>query len=1323
MADAKGSLTPKNPLTPAELQAAIAAGSPQVQGVGLDTIGGPVVQGQVAQGEFANAATLKAIKEDQERSFEDTSKALLMESTVAGRMLDEASQWFGPERTEIDRDFNAGAYATKRFAELGIPMQDRYTAAIAQATNLEDAEQILTNIQRHEENQRVVEQNPYWNFAATMVDPVALAMDAVTLGTGRALRIGRGGMALFGGAGQLGYVAAMDATDMEVDGSTYLLAGALGAGIGAVIGKGTGRAAATNVLPTPPASPAAVPSPAVVAGGAPTPAPVAGAVTPAPAPIKPPQLKLETQPFVTVPTIPRAADDFENALFAAANGKSVTEAAKFLSSHTTVPAGLKVIASRVGEVLGKMEAAGQRSLFKVVRGGDMAHDAYLKPGVGGLHQTSGLETLVSVRGSTAAGRVGANPVTALHELTHAATVQIMRAWKEGVPAARTPAVTQAMRELNGVMTRVREHLKMSPELSDFAKDIKAGRSNAMANEYELVAWGLTDPRMQKLLNDVKMPKGTLWDAFVTQVRTILGLAPEADTALSQVFQSANKLLDEAPGFTDEMASWGNRGTPKAAPSYEMAFEGTKANAKAALGYVNRFFAESDMLGINPEARSLMGRLIDDPVRREGFSTNDNAASYLRRYRNEFDGYIKQYDDAVAGVLRERGLGWKDTALATKKGVAARDALNDQVSTELLRRNREWSSQGFVSQAPGLDPNITKLADMSDQFHAQMGQRAQAAGVRGFEDFKAHPGYFHRSWNYSKMLDLDNIEAGLSAKVIGQAVFRGIKGIDQDDALTVAKAIVQRAKDRASGIRSEFMGALGVADTTFIRESLEAANVSQVKIDSIMGKIEQKASDQGTVKYGKGRLSMDMDATFNVNGVTYRAADLIDKDLDRLMENYAGSISGRSALARAGMPGDSEIEAFIREYTKAVSHLGQGKTEELTGQLRGVFGDFTGNVPKEHQLGPIAQRASGLTAATMLGFSGVYQLAEIATIMHRQGVAATMGEMMKSFGGGMGKILGMAAKDPDLAGEMNAVLGLDLARDVRMKPWKRQFDTFISSSDTTFDRILHSGKQATPILNGMKFVHGIQSRLNANLTLNKIARAAAGDADALKVLQAYGKDVDWDDVLPRVRGYVSLSGKNARSMNWGVWAQKDLDTVMNTALRIMDDSLLYGRVGQNAGYARSPVGQILGQFRSFVAFAHNKLLRGTYENNGVLGVASLLALQYPLTALMMGVKSAINGKLDMSEKGIKKMAMDGIGYTAGLGFTADMWGIVQGNSRMSAPVFGLAEHTSEVFRGVKGLVGEDPRRAAGDIVGGAAGLVPFVNVFPASKLLLESIKGE
>ena len=48
-----------------------------------------------------------------------------------------------------------------------------------------------------------------------------------------------------------------------------------------------------------------------------------------------------------------------------------------------------------------------------------------------------------------------------------------------------------------------------------------------------------------------------------------------------------------------------------------------------------------------------------------------------------------------------------------------------------------------------------------------------------------------------------------------------------------------------------------------------------------------------------------------------------------------------------------------------------------------------------------------------------------------------------------------------------------------------------------DRVLYLGHQATPILNGMKFAHTHQVRLNANLTMNTIGRAAKGDRKALK----------------------------------------------------------------------------------------------------------------------------------------------------------------------------------------------------------------------------------
>ncbi|AIK67604.1 internal core protein [Pseudomonas phage vB_PaeP_PPA-ABTNL] len=1332
----KGRMTPKYPLDQAQLDEAQVQGQlDAVPTVGFDALtGGEIGERNVAAGQRANARELERIVADQELPALDRASALWNQSTLVGRWGDALqldADLAANSTGEVDPNFDAGTYGVQALQAAGIQPTDNYLQIMARAGNAEDAAYLLSRIQRYEQDEQIVRDNPYWNFAAGMLDPAALAVDAVTFGAGRALRLGRAGMAAAGGAGQVGYVAGLDAAGADVDAGTYIVAGALGAGVGALLGSGAGRIAAeAPTLPQKPevsAPTVGLPEVAMTAEEAAARGFKAGDVVDLldeGTVLSRVSAKVEQ---AEIPAIPRRDTAFGDELHSL-SGRKLSEVLDHLKTHAEVPKPLQGIAAKVADTIRTLEGLGQRTAFRVVQGGDTASSAFLKPGTAGIHSTQGLDTLVQVRGSTAPGRVGTNPVTVLHEAVHAATVGVMNAALRN-PGAMSPKVAQAMQTLENVRGNVLNALKQDRaagrQLSEFEETLLAGNSNTLANVKELVAWGLTDTRFQRTLNRLRYSDGGpgLWSRFVEGIRTLLGLRSDADTALSRVLAASETIMEAMPGYTKAQAKWANKGAPVTEEaSLETIVRTTRERAREGAGFVNRFFSEADLLAQPGEgARRLLSRLIDDPVRRDGFSTNDNAASYLRRYRNEFEGYVKSYDEMMAKAMAEQGVGLTARALNSRRAMAVRDQLNEQVTRELLRRDREWTAYGSVRVDPNLPPTIKALADRSDEIHGLMGQRAREAGVRGFEDFAPRPGYFHRSWNWSKMAQMDEAAPGLARRAISEAVFRGIPGLERADADTIAQAIVQRARDRATGIRSEFMGAMGVADTAFIRQALEEANVSQAKFDSIMAKIEQKQSDQGTVKYGKGRLSLDMTAEINHNGTVYRVQDLIDRDLDRLMENYAGSMSGRSALARAGMPGDSEIEAFIREYQREAAHLGTDKVQELTGQLRGVFGDFTGNVPREHQLGPVAQRASGLTSATMLGFSGVYQLAELATMAHRQGVFNVMKAMLNSR---LGDFVGAMRRDPDLADEMQTVLGLNLANDIRMKPWKRQFDTFLASQDTFMDRFLHAGKQAVPVLNGMKFIHNWQSRMNANLTLNKVARAAQGDEAALRVLQQYGKDVDWTPVLARVRGYVTYRGRNAQSMNWGAWSQADVNTVMNTALRIMDDSLLYGRVGQNSGFARSPVGQILGQFRSFVAFAHNKLLRGTYENSGVLGVASLLAFQYPLTALMMGAKAAINGKFDTSDEGIRKMAIDGIGYTAGLGFTADMWGVVTGHSRMSAPVFGLAEHSNEVFRGVRDLVtGDDPAAATGDIVNGAAGALPFVNVFPATKLLLESIKGE
>lgn len=745
------------------------------------------------------------------------------------------------------------------------------------------------------------------------------------------------------------------------------------------------------------------------------------------------------------------------------------------------------------------------------------------------------------------------------------------------------------------------------------------------------------------------------------------------------------------------------------------------------GSIAAFTTEADRLMPNEAARNLIRDIIDDPLRREDVLSNENAASYFRLYHNELDGLYKQYSDELENAVREQvGKNWLGSKLDFDNTFhAARDAMERRIADILIQRDLYY--QRFGTSMPAVFQGVEhRLADMYEQVMRRGGEMAKEAGLLGFEDFVPSSGYFHRAWNPESIARFTKTKAGkrFLRGLISEAALRGIRGLDVEEANLIANAIIQRAQARLTDESIDFMGMMGKADTAYLREMLESTKTSQAKIDSIMARLEQNVEEAGKVKYAKQRLPLDMSVSAMFNGQRVSMLDLIDTDLGRLAENYTQSIAGRSALAKVGIGGDTEsIAALRRKYAHALLDLPEDVRKDRMLSFDGMISDFTGIRPESNILGLGAQRLKAMADSTMLAASGFWQTAEYMTMAHRYGLAETGKEFIKRFPG-IGKI--MRNMDDDLYEELRTTLNLDLARDVRVRAWTRQHEINLASRDRTIDRVLHTGKQLVPFLNGMKYVHANQARMNVNLALNKIVRAAHGDAEALRMIQQYGMR-DTADVFNEIRSLVTVRGKNAQKMNWAAWDSKLRDQVMLTATRMMDDAVLFGRIGQGAGsplIARSQVGQILGQFRSFVAFAHNKLLRGTYANEGVRGVAALVAYQYPLTVLLVMANEGRKGTLDTSEEGIKEAMFKAVGYTAGLGFAGDAFGILGfggGRGGMSVPITSLFNAGPKIAGGVVKAAGGDFGDGAADIVSGAAMVTPAMMLIPGTGAAINAMK--
>ena len=310
-------------------------------------------------------------------------------------------------------------------------------------------------------------------------------------------------------------------------------------------------------------------------------------------------------------------------------------------------------------------------------------------------------------------------------------------------------------------------------------------------------------------------------------------------------------------------------------------------------FANDFLSETDKIAnVNDLTRDLLRGFVDDPVRRDGLLSNDNAVSFLRQYGNRADGLLYNWQQSMERELAaSTGLGFVGRKFdLTGKFGKARDELEDQIANELARRDFEFNKTGNVT--PTADSRIGKLADQYEDMMGQMAELARDAGLPGFKDFSRRPGYFHRAWNENKMRAIE-VEHGreFTRDLLTRSVMSGL-GLEKVEAGTIATAILTRMDAKQRGLRADFMGALGAADSDGIAAMLKDAGVDENTIKSVMGRIDQNLSERGRIKYGKERLPLDMTlSAVAPNGKRVRMLDMIDTDLSRVGENYMQAMTG------------------------------------------------------------------------------------------------------------------------------------------------------------------------------------------------------------------------------------------------------------------------------------------------------------------------------------------------------------------------------------------------------------------------------------------------
>lgn len=195
----------------------------------------------------------------------------------------------------------------------------------------------------------------------------------------------------------------------------------------------------------------------------------------------------------------------------------------------------------------KMEKAGVEFSFKIVRPGDMAPMALLGSGTKALATMTRNPATAKVwfKSAELGGGAGLNYQMVAHEMIHAVTMALVR--QGNLVSEQNTKLGKATRDLYALQNAIADHFNARADagnLSEFEQAFFRRENNALQDVDEILAWGLTNPAMQRYLASIEYkPRESVFSRLVSLIRDLLGLDAKYDTALTELLRVSEQIMD------------------------------------------------------------------------------------------------------------------------------------------------------------------------------------------------------------------------------------------------------------------------------------------------------------------------------------------------------------------------------------------------------------------------------------------------------------------------------------------------------------------------------------------------------------------------------------------------------------------------------------------------------------------------------------------------------------------------------------------------------------------------------------------------------------
>lgn len=413
------------------------------------------------------------------------------------------------------------------------------------------------------------------------------------------------------------------------------------------------------------------------------------------------------------------------------------------------------IMKQVRALAQKLQEQGVKLELKVVKPGDRVPVALLPERSRALTVVlrNPATATVYLKSVELGGSSGMNYQLAAHEMVHAVTMALLQRGNRTDLSGKTK-LGKAVKDLYDLQNAIADHFNAriaEGNLNDFEQAFYKRMNNSLADVDEILAWGLTNPEMQRYLASIQYsPKESVFSRLVSLIRDLLGLDAKYDTALTELLRVSEQLMGaEAMDLEATFPRNNPELMDEAALEARMDVEGTSAanrTVSATSEVLTQFAAVSDKVleTITPEdfkqksRRTLMRWLSHNQLNRmfggvmPGLLKHTEAHRWRDAVRGNFEAMGDDVYQAFEKLERENrnAAEWVGQLMAT--------------STEFqVDPDKTWEEHTHIAEAdrarvkPMYDAAVKLKNDLS---------RGNGDGIKVYNQFRA----FNEAQNYARL---------------------------------------------------------------------------------------------------------------------------------------------------------------------------------------------------------------------------------------------------------------------------------------------------------------------------------------------------------------------------------------------------------------------------------------------------------------------------------------------------------------------------------------------------------------------------------------------